>query len=176
MWQYVEHFKYTVVHKYYVFVYCCKLGIPFRGIKHDISKFRLSEFVPYANYFFMPDGSRRKHHLPSEQPTKIQRTEFAEAWCHHTRRNDHHWNYWACDSHNSMDTDGVNFYRSVVEMPKDAVAELVCDMIGASAAQGFVNPETAAYLYFVDHACVEMHPQTYRDVIGLFQSIVVWGD
>jgi hypothetical protein len=48
---YWKYFKYVVKHKWYVFVACCKQGIIWRGIIHDMSKFLPSEFIPYARFF-----------------------------------------------------------------------------------------------------------------------------
>lgn len=33
------HIKRILIHKYWVLYYCCKFGIIWRGIKHDLSKF-----------------------------------------------------------------------------------------------------------------------------------------
>ena len=33
------HLKKILVHKYWVFYFCCKAGIPWQGITHDLSKF-----------------------------------------------------------------------------------------------------------------------------------------
>jgi len=71
-------------HKWFVFLECCKLGIPWLGIIHDLSKFRLSEFISYAKYF-------RGGKSPNDEKHDI---DFDYAWLHHQRRNKHHWQYW----------------------------------------------------------------------------------
>ena len=40
-----KHTKRILRHKYFVFKYCCKLGIPWQGITHDLSKFSPTEFI-----------------------------------------------------------------------------------------------------------------------------------
>jgi hypothetical protein len=47
-----NYFKYILKHKYYCFIECWKLGIPWRGIVHDLSKFRPCEWFPYVEYFY----------------------------------------------------------------------------------------------------------------------------
>ena len=44
--------KYVIRHKWFVFLEACKLGIVWLGLTHDLSKFRLDEWIPYANYFY----------------------------------------------------------------------------------------------------------------------------
>ena len=78
MWQYWSHFKYTVAHKWYVFLECVKMGIFWRGVFHDLSKFTPSEFCQYANYFFDTDGSRFSVH-----DDYVRTIEFERAWFHH---------------------------------------------------------------------------------------------
>lgn len=56
MKKYFKYFNYVLRHRWYVFLECVKLGIIWRGIIHDLSKFLPSEFIPYANYFY---GNKR---------------------------------------------------------------------------------------------------------------------
>ena len=51
----MKHFhylSYVLRHKFFVFVECCKLGIPWLGFIHDWSKFRPSEWFPYVEHFY----------------------------------------------------------------------------------------------------------------------------
>ena len=57
--RYRRYLSYVLRHKLYVLRAARKLGIPWRGLVHDVSKFRPSEFIPYARYFYNPDGSNR---------------------------------------------------------------------------------------------------------------------
>lgn len=47
----INHFKTVCKHKYYVGKYCFIAGIPWRGIKHDLSKFSPIEFFEGAKYY-----------------------------------------------------------------------------------------------------------------------------
>lgn len=92
--KYWKYLKYIVKHKYYVMIECFKMGIYWRGLTHDMSKFLPSEFFPYANYFY---GNYPKLKEQVEY-------EFTVAWLKHQKRNPHHWQYWLLindDSSNS---------------------------------------------------------------------------
>ena len=59
------HLFRVLKHKYYVFIYCCKLGIPWQGITHDLSKFSWIEFSE-AIKFYDPTKSPIAVHLQSK--------------------------------------------------------------------------------------------------------------
>jgi hypothetical protein len=143
MLQYWSHFRYTMIHKWYVFIECCRRGIIWRGITHDISKFRSSEFFPYANYFFNTDGTRKDPMVNYSR----QVWAFKKAWCHHQNRNDHHYFYWLTESHNSMSQTFT--IENTVMPPIGAIKEMAADMIGASAAQGHPEPRQGARDYYL---------------------------
>lgn len=46
-----RHFKKVCTHKRWVFYYCCKVGIPFQGLIHDLSKFSPIEFWESVKYY-----------------------------------------------------------------------------------------------------------------------------
>ena len=52
MKKYTKYLNYVLRHKWYVMIECFKRGQYWRGIMHDMSKFRPSEFIPYAIYFY----------------------------------------------------------------------------------------------------------------------------
>jgi hypothetical protein len=63
MSKHLKYLKYVLTHKWYVLLKCIELGIPWRGIVHDLSKFLPSEWSPYVEYFYgdihkfkSPDG------------------------------------------------------------------------------------------------------------------------
>lgn len=82
-------------HKWFVFLESCKLGIPWLGLIHDLSKFRPSEFFPYAHYF---SGGK----FPNDGPHGI---DFDYAWLNHQKRNKHHWQYWVLMNDNPQTVD-----------------------------------------------------------------------
>ena len=80
-----RHIKTVMTHKFYVFIFACKAGIPFRGLVHDMSKFSPSEFFESVKYY-QGNGS----------PISAAKKEngYSKAWLHHKGRNKHHWQYW----------------------------------------------------------------------------------
>ena len=178
MWQYWSHFKYTMIHKWYVFVECCKRRIIWRGIKHDMSKFLPSEFFAYANFFFHEDGTRRAKGIDSGLYSR-QIAAFDKSWVHHANWNDHHWNYWAEDPHNSTLTPDakevfgvVTNERQAVIMSIPAMKELIADMIGASKAQGNPDPEVGAGEFFYAHKDrIVLHPLSRLWIGSEFESL-----
>jgi hypothetical protein len=96
----LKYICYIVKHKWLVFIECVKLGIWWRGITHDLSKFNPKEFFAYA----------KKFTYNQESP------KFTYAILHHYQKNDHHWEHWI------VPKDG-----SVLEMPIPAVKEMIAD-------------------------------------------------
>ena len=45
------HLKTITIHRWFVFCYCCKYGMPFRGMMHDISKYSFTEFWESVKYY-----------------------------------------------------------------------------------------------------------------------------
>ncbi|MFA5525633.1 MAG: DUF5662 family protein [Acholeplasmataceae bacterium] len=75
----VLYLWYIARHKWFVFLECCRLGIPWRGLTHDLSKLRPSEFWAYCRWFYRGSDNG---------------AAFNVAWLLHQRRNPHHWQYW----------------------------------------------------------------------------------
>ena len=46
-----KHIKLVSKHKWLVFKFSVKLGIPFRGLMHDLSKFSYDEFWESVKYY-----------------------------------------------------------------------------------------------------------------------------
>jgi hypothetical protein len=49
---YLKYLLYVLEHKWNVGIECLKMGMPLHALTHDLSKFRPSEFIPYAKYFY----------------------------------------------------------------------------------------------------------------------------
>jgi hypothetical protein len=117
MMRHINYLKYLLRHKWFVFVACLRIGAsPWLGIIHDLSKFRLSEWSPYARCFYATDGAKQY----KEDDT------FTLAWNDHQKRNKHHWQYWL-----------ITWDRGVTEplpMPYRYVLEMVADWMGAGRA------------------------------------------
>jgi len=141
MFKHLKYLSYVVRHKFWVTYYCFKDGLIWRGLKHDLSKFRPSEWFPYANYFYGPKGPehqmKRKEQGGYYKPYKTGDQKFDFAWLLHQKRNDHHWQWWVLPE----DEGGVY----ALPMKEAAVREMVCDWRGASRAQGYGDNTPAWY-------------------------------
>jgi hypothetical protein len=98
---YWKYLKYVLKHKWFVFIECCKLGIPLRGLLHDLSKLLPSEFMPYARYFYGKNWYKnkdwngdRRNYIPFKYTEDGIKEAFDLAWLKHQKRNPHHWQYW----------------------------------------------------------------------------------
>lgn len=106
-----KHFNTIIKHKWYVFIYSCKAGIPFRGLVHDLSKFSFEEFFESSKYF---QGNRS----PIAEAKRVN--GYSKAWLHHKGRNKHHWQYWYDVT--AEDKTPVIPYKYTVEMICDSLA------------------------------------------------------
>ena len=95
------HLKTVLIHKYWVFYYCCKLGIPWQGITHDLSKFSWTEFSESVKYY---QGGTK-----SPIPVIKEKNGYSKAWQHHKGRNPHHYEYW---------TDNYDSGTTYIEIPE----------------------------------------------------------
>lgn len=120
--KYLAHFKTITKHKYQVFLACCRAGIPWQGILHDLSKYSPAEFFSSARYY---QGNR--------SPIDAEKEEkgYSLAWLHHRGRNRHHYEYWI----DYLDDGG----RALI-IPYPFVLEMVCDWIGAGKVYGGKSP------------------------------------
>lgn len=126
MKKFMTYGKYLARHKWFVFVEMCKIGRPFAGLMHDMSKLRPSEFIPYMHHFgggIQAGRNQSGYYKPEDTGDK----NFDRAWFFHQKRNDHHWQYWTLPK-----DDGT---VKVLEMPLKARQEMMCDWQGASKAQ-----------------------------------------
>lgn len=112
----IKHFNKICKHKYWVGYYCFKMGIPWRGIMHDMSKFSPVEFFESVKYY---QGTSS----PIDACKKDK--GWSKAWQHHKGRNDHHYEYWMDD----FDHGG-----KPLVMPFECALEMFCDYLGAGRA------------------------------------------
>lgn len=127
---YWKYLKYVFRHKWYVLVECFKMGLIWRGICHDLSKFLPGEFVPYARFFYGKYPSLENVHGDMRNRIQVYKEDVARsfdlAWLLHQKRNDHHWQWWIL----TEDDGGTK----IMPMSINAIKELVCDWIGAGMA------------------------------------------
>ena len=108
----VKHISLVMRHKWYVFIFCCKIGMPFRGFMHDWSKFSPTELFESIKYYkgtYSPITECKKHN------------GYSNAWLHHKGRNRHHPEYW-------YDESATN---PTPMIPYKYVAEMICDKLSA---------------------------------------------
>jgi hypothetical protein len=146
-----KHWRYLCYisrHKWFVLVAGCKLGIPLLAMLHDISKFRPSEWFPYAEFFYGSHGKLRRDATGYYRPTDNSGT-FDFAWLLHQKRNRHHWQFWVLP----LDDGGTQN----LPMPDRYRKEMLADWIGAGKAQG--KSGTAGW-YLVNRNKMQLHPET----------------
>jgi len=154
----LRYLRSQIRHKWFVFLECVRLGIPWLGIVHDLSKFLPSEWIPYARYFYgeYPDWNTMDAWGKSYYggPTKQScEHDFNVAWLHHQHRNKHHWQRWIL----TMDSARGSSKTTALPMPDKYRREMLADWHGAGRAYG--NPDTASW-YLENKSEIRLHPST----------------
>lgn len=139
-----KHFHTINKHRWYVFLYSIKAGIPISGLIHDLSKYSLTEFIESIKYF---DGSRSPIYYTKKEKG------YSLAWLHHKGRNKHHFEYWE-----DINKDGR--FGSLISY-KYAV-ECICDKLSACKTYNgkkFNNKQPLEYWNRVDkNRDIKIHP------------------
>lgn len=151
-WQYL---LYVLRHKWFVFLECSRLNVPiWNAVFHDWTKFRPSEWFPYARFFHNPDGTLRqiRDKTGYYKPTDTGSAEFDHAWFLHAKRNKHHWQWWAMPTESSV---------KYIPIPDTYIREMIADWRGAGRAQG--TPDTLAW-YRANRDKIQLHESTRRAV------------
>ena len=132
----IKHFITITHHRHLVIRHAFKVGIGFRGLFHDLSKYSFVEFFNGAKYY-----------KGDMSPTEYERMDigYSKAWLHHKGRNKHHLEYW-------FDISNVSHKYEAVEMPIKYLKEMFCDRIAASKT--YLKKEykdSSPYDYFMTH-------------------------
>ena len=116
MWHFIKHFMTITRHRHKVMYHCLRCGILWQGMRHDLSKYSPTEFLPGARFY-----------LGDRSPTEGERREYgySKAWMHHKGRNKHHFEYWT-------DYNPKTRRMEAVEMPLKYVKEMFCDRVAAT--------------------------------------------
>lgn len=109
------HLKNILVHKWWVFYYAYKFGIPWRGFMHDWSKFHPIEFWESVKYY---QGDK------SPIPVCKAENGVSLAWQHHKGHNPHHYEYWT----DNFDGGKVPTYHKI---PYKYLMEMMADWFAA---------------------------------------------
>lgn len=133
--KHIKYLSYVIRHKWFVLIAGLKIGCnPIRLILHDLSKFRPSEWFPYADNFY---GNYRtmqeiKQMFGNDVAIRWGKTKdmvemaFDVAWLKHIHRNPHHWQHWIL-----REDSGKNKY---IPIPRKYIKEMVADWMGAGRA------------------------------------------
>ena len=144
------HFYTITHHRHLVIKHAFKVGIGFRGLFHDLSKYSPVEFWNGVKYY---DGSK--------SPTIGERLNVgaSRAWMHHKGRNKHHFEYWT-------DFDLNKQSYEPVEMPIKYLKEMFCDRVAASKTyMKKAYNDSSALNYFLGKKGIErMHPNTSKTI------------
>lgn len=145
------HLKTVLTHKWFVFRYSCYLGIPVRGLIHDLSKFHPVEFWEGVRYW-----------TGTASPIAVCKglTGQSRAWLHHKGRNRHHYEYWI----DYLDDGGVPQI-----MPFKYVVELLADYLAAGRTYNgksfTLEGEYKWWQRKLEYDNPKMHPVT-REFVG----------
>lgn len=137
MKKFLFYLRYIVIHKYYVFKECCKYGLYWRGLVHDLSKLTPYEFFPYMEYFYNNPANesyfkllKTKKLFNSDEIMVLHDLEmkvagikhaFDYAWNAHQKYNKHHHQYWLLKN-----DDGT---LRPLEMPMNYRKEMIADWL-----------------------------------------------
>lgn len=141
-----KHLKVVHNHRKYVRQICFKMGIPFQGLVHDLSKYSIKEL------------SICKYYGGTKSPHAVCRDElgYSPSWIYHYHKNKHHWQYW-------LDIEDWPDKVYAIKMPYKYVIEMFCDFVGAGKAySGEQWTEDAPWDYY-QKACEGkrlMHPHS----------------
>ena len=150
----LKHFNLVTRHRWVVFKLCCKAGIPWRGLVHDLSKFSPTEFWESVKYY---NGSM------SPILFAKRKQGYSKAWLHHKGRNKHHPEYW---------TDWSLPEKNII-MPYQYAAEMVCDKLAAGIVYNGKNwtPQTQLNYYMKEREKTTIHPQLDKYLLEVLTQI-----
>lgn len=145
----LKYLAYVLRHKWFVFLAAWRLGVPWLGLVHDLSKFRPSEWRPYVAFFHGKKAKPRRDSTGYYKPTDTGDAAFDFAWLLHQKRNRHHWQWWV------LPDDGGGL--KVLPIPDRYRREMLADWRGAGRAQG--TPDTLKWWLANNHK-MRLHPET----------------
>lgn len=150
-----RHFRTINSHRFLVFKYCCRCGIVWQGLIHDLSKYSPQEFWVGARYF---QGDRS----PNDAERRV--TGASSAWMHHKGRNKHHYEYWT--DYKMGEKEPV---YTPVPMPNKYIIEMFCDRVAAGEIYHKGHFDKGYPLEYYDRCNTDrlMHPETAKKLRAL---------
>lgn len=157
-----KHFKTITKHRILVCRHCFRVGLYWRGLTHDLSKYSPTEFWRGAKYY---QGTRS----PNAREREI--IGYSKAWMHHKGRNRHHYEYWT-------DLNLKTHQYESFPMPTEFLIEMVMDRIAASKTYLGERYTDAASLDYLRTArdYQWMHPETHRKLEYLLTMLANEGE
>lgn len=159
-----NHFRTITRHRHLVIRHCWKAGIFWQGLRHDLSKYSLTEFLPGARYY---QGNRS----PNEKEREV--LGYSVAWMHHKGRNKHHFEYW--NDYNPKEKRVMP-----VKMPARYLAEMFCDRLAASKVYaGDQYQQDRSLRYFQNSNARKrgmLHPETEAKLMELLEILAQQGE
>lgn len=143
---YIKYLLYVLKHKWFVFIECCRLGIPWLGVVHDLSRFSPDEWKHRAMYNFGGKSPRDK----TGHPSAVGSENYYLSLHRHFQRNKHHWQWWVWQR-----DDGST---KLFPMSDRFRREMLADMRGAGRAQTRKN--TVLSYYHANKEKTILHPET----------------
>ena len=158
----IKHFRTITHHRHLVMKNCFKVGLYWRGLTHDLSKYSPTEFWRGAKYY-----------QGTFSPTQQERREkgYSLAWMHHKGRNRHHFEYWT-------DLSPETRTYEPVDMPVKYLCEMVADRIAACKTYQGAAYTDASPLQYLDRANESrlVHPQTMKRLRFLLVMLAEHGE
>ena len=141
------HLKTILIHKHWVLYYACKLGIPWQGFWHDMSKFSPVEFIESVKFY---QGGKS-----SPIPAAKKAQGYSLAWQHHKGHNRHHYEHWT-------DNYDAPFGTTCIKIPYKYVLEMIADYLAAGRTyQGKSFTLNGEYEWWLKQKDIrKMHPYT----------------
>ena len=161
----IRHFITITKHRWKVRSHCFRVGLYWRGLTHDLSKYTPAEFWVGAKYY---QGTRS----PNSREREL--IGYSAAWMHHKGRNKHHFEYWTDISIRSRRYEAV-------QMPPKYFVEMVMDRIAACKIYHGKNYTQADALnYLIQSAegkdLSMMHPKTREDLVYVLTMLKEKGE
>lgn len=141
-----KHFRTITRHRHQVIKHCFRAGIFWQGLRHDLSKYTPTEFIPGAKYYQVGRS-------PNAKEREVN--GHSKAWMHHQGRNRHHFEYW-------QDYNPETRLKEPVKMPLRFVKEMFCDRVAASKIYNGdkYTPDMPLAYYEKGKYCRKIHPET----------------
>ncbi len=158
----IGHFRTITKHRHKVIRNCFRCGILWQGLRHDLSKYSPTEFIPGARFY-----------TGKKSPTEGERESYgySRAWMHHKGRNRHHYEYWT-------DYNPKTREMEPVEMPFKYLAEMFCDRVAAGMIYNGKNYTDSSPLQYFEKGKAKsyMHPNTAQELELLLRMLADKGE